>query len=126
VEADVFVPLAARFICVIVERTNRRQRTHQGHATARDPAFFHCSASSMQGVFNNDPAFLHLDLGRGIDLDHGLAAAELGNALLQLFLVVVRRGLFDLRDDLLDTRPDAVGRADAVDDRGAATSRPGL
>src|SRR3546814_9130516 len=42
----------------------------------------------------------------------------LGLSLLQLLAVVVRRGLFDLRLDLLDAAFDATGFAGAVDDGG--------
>src|SRR3546814_6726300 len=42
----------------------------------------------------------------------------LGLSLLQLLAVVVRRGVFDLRLDLLDAAFDATGLAGAVDDRG--------
>src|SRR3546814_15915485 len=57
--------------------------------------------------------FLHFDPGRGTDLDHRNAAGQLGHALLQLLAVVVRRGLFDLRLDLLDAAFDATGFAGA-------------
>src|SRR3546814_736681 len=101
-----------------LELTDGLQRTHQGHAAARDHAFFDGCARGVQGVFDAGLLFLHLDLGRGTDLDHRHAAGQLGHALLQLLAVVVRRGLFDLRLDLLDAAFDATGFAGAVDDRG--------
>jgi hypothetical protein len=52
---------------------------------------------------------LHLDLGRGADLDDGHAADQLGQALLQLLAVVVGGGLLDLGADLLDPALDVLG-----------------
>src|SRR5207342_922206 len=108
-------------VLVFVDAAQRGQvgqRADQRDAAARDHAFFNGRTGSVQGVFDAGLLFLHLDLGRSTDLDHGHAAGELGNALLQLLLVVVRRGLFDLRLDLLDAGLDALGLASAVDDGG--------
>ena len=63
-------------------------------------------------------ALLHLGLGRTTDADHRHAARKLGQPLLQLLLVVVRRGLLDLRLDLLDAPFDVRLLAGAADDRG--------
>src|SRR5690606_21630416 len=101
-----------------LELADGLQRAHQGHAAARDHAFFHRRTRGVQGVFDAGLLFLHLDLGRGADLDHRHAAGQLGHTLLQLLAVVVRRGLFDLRFDLLDAAFDAGGVAGAVDDGG--------
>src|SRR5690606_6318546 len=70
-------------------------RTDQRNAAARDHAFLDGRTSGMQRVFDAGLLLLHLDLGRSTDLDHGDAAGELRNALLQLLLVVVARGVFD-------------------------------
>src|SRR3546814_1793832 len=61
---------------------------------------------------------LPIYFGRGTDLDHGNTAGELGEALLQLFLVVVAGRGFNLRLDFLDARGDAFLLAGAVDDGG--------
>src|SRR5690606_13865968 len=90
----------------------------QRDAATRDHALFHRRTRGVQGVFNARLLFLHLDLGRGTDLDHRNAAGQLGHALLQLLAVVVRGGLLDLRLDLLDARLDGGGVAGAVDDGG--------
>src|SRR4029450_3485853 len=58
------------------------------------------------------------DLGGTADLDHGNAAGELRQPLLQLLLVVVRGGVLDLLLDLGDARLDVGLLAGAVDDRG--------
>src|SRR5690606_16078559 len=63
--------------------------------------------------------FLHFGLGGGPDIDHGNAAGELGEALLELFAVVVGGGLLDLTADLLDAALDVAGRAGAFHDGGA-------
>src|SRR5262249_29584787 len=60
---------------------------------------------------------LHLDLGRGPDLDHCPAADELRQPLLQLLAVVVRGRLLDLVADLLDAALDVGLLAGAVDER---------
>jgi hypothetical protein len=47
----------------------------------------------MKRVVDAVLALLHLDLGRAADLDHGNAAGELGQPLLQLLAVIVGRGV---------------------------------
>ena len=81
-------------------------RADQRHAAARDHAFFDGRTGRVQRVFDAGLLLLHLDLGGSADLDHGDTAGELGNALLQLLLVVVGSGFFDLLTDLLDARLD--------------------
>jgi hypothetical protein len=71
----------------------------------------------VQGVLDARLLLLHLDFGCRTDLDQGNAASELGNALLQLFLVVVAGRGFDLRADLLDACLDVGADAGTVDDR---------
>src|SRR5207342_1785327 len=101
-----------------LEASDRGLGAQQRDAAAWDDAFFHGSAGGVQRVFNAGLLFLHLDFGSRTDLDDGDAAGQLGHALLQLLAVVVRRGLFDLRLDLLDAAFDDGGFAGAVDDRG--------
>jgi hypothetical protein len=60
------------------------------------------------------PSFLDLGLRRAADADHRDPAGELGQPLVQLFLVVVRSGFLDLRLDLADARGNAVLVAGAV------------
>ena len=72
----------------------------------------------MQSVFDAGLLFLHFDFGGSTDLDHCNTAGQLGLALLQLFLVVVRGRLFDLLVDLGDATLDRIGRTHAVDDGG--------
>jgi hypothetical protein len=45
-------------------------------------------------------AFFHFDFGRTANLDHGYAASEFGKTLLQLFLVKIRRRVFNLHTGL--------------------------
>ena len=59
---------------------------------------------------------LELDLGGRANLDHCNAARKLGEALLELLLVVVRRGLLDLRLDLRHARLDLGRLPRAIDD----------
>src|SRR5262249_941620 len=58
---------------------------------------------------------LELDLGGRADLEHGDAAAQLGQTLLQLLPVVVRIGVLDLGLDLVDAALDVVVGAGALD-----------
>src|SRR5690606_40743355 len=60
------------------------------------------------------------DLGRGTDVDHGHAADQLREALLELLAVVVAGGVLDLGADLLDAGADVARGAGAVDDRAVA------
>ena len=90
----------------------------QGHAAARHHAFLDRGAGGIERVVDAVLALLHLDLGGAADLDHGNAAGELGQTLLQLLLVVVGGGLLDLRLDLGDARLDVLLLAGAVDDGG--------
>jgi hypothetical protein len=69
---------------------------------ARHHAFFNGDANCVQRVFDAGLLFLHLDFGRGTDLDHGHATGEPGNALLQLFLAAIAGGFLDLPADRLD------------------------
>ena len=81
---------------------HRGQGTDQRDAAAGHDAFFDRRAGRVQGVLDARLLLLHLDLGRGTDLDDGHAAGQLGHALLQLLAVVVGGGLLDLGADLLD------------------------
>ena len=87
------------------ELLERLLRADQRHATARHHAFLDGGTGRVQRVFDAGLLLLHLDLGRRTDLDHGDAAGELGNALLQLLLVVVGGGFLDLLLDLSDAAP---------------------
>ena len=69
------------------------------------------SASSTRSFFS----FTSISVAAA-DLDHGDAAGELGQTLLQLLAVVVGGRVLDLRLDLLDARLDVGLLAGAVDD----------
>ena len=96
----------------------------QRDAAARNDAFFHRRAGGVERVVDAVLLLLDLDFGRAADADHGDAARELGETLLQLLLVVVRGGLFDLRLDLGDAALDVLLLAGAVDDRGVLLVDP--
>jgi hypothetical protein len=81
----------------------------QRGAAARNDAFFHRSAGRVQRVVDAVLALLHFDFGRAADLDHGHAAGQLGQTLLQLLAVVIAGGGLDLGADLFDARLDVVG-----------------
>src|SRR5689334_3472179 len=94
----------------------RLERTDQGDTAARNHAFFNGGTRGVQRVFDAGLLFLHLDFGGSANLDHGDAAGELGNTLLELLLVVVRSGLDGLLTDRLDARLDVGGLARTTDD----------
>src|SRR5690606_35656038 len=93
-------------------------RADQRDTAARYDALFDGRTGRVQRVLDASLLLLHLDFGRSADLDHGDAAGELRNTLLQLLLVVVARRIFDLLTNLLDARLDVGCLALAVDDRG--------
>src|SRR5690349_16446710 len=100
------------------ELLERLLRADQRNAAARHHAFFNGGTGRVQRVFDAGLLLFHFDLGGSANLDHGDTAGELGNTLLELLLVVVRRGFFSLLTDRLDARLDISGLAGAVDDRG--------
>ena len=103
---DVDADLLIAFDLELVER---RDAAHQGHAAAGHDAFFDGRAGGVHGVFDTGLLLFHLGLGRGADLDHGNAADQLGQPLLQLLAVVVRGGLLDLGADFLHPAFDLAG-----------------
>ena len=88
----------------------------QHDAAAGHDALFESGAGGVEGVLDAVLGLLHLDLGRGADLDDGHAAGQLGETLLELLTVEVGVGVLDLGLDLLDAALDGVGVAGAVDD----------
>src|SRR5882762_7730225 len=94
------------------------ERAQKGHAAARNHALFDGRTGCVQCVLDARLLFLHFDLGRGTDLDQGNTAGELGNALLQLFLVVIGSRFLDLLTNALDAALDVRSLAGAVDDGG--------
>src|SRR5258707_2547799 len=90
----------------------------QRRAAAGDDTFLDSRAGGMDSVFDTGLLFLQFGFGGCADFDDGNAADQLGKAFLQLFLVVVGGGVFDLGADLLPTAFDVRGLAGAFDDRG--------
>jgi hypothetical protein len=106
---------------VVVDALHAVQRlggVEESGTAAGDDAFLDRGAGGVQRVVHAILALLHLDLGRTADLDHGNAAGELGETLLELLAVIVAGGVLDLRADRLDPALDVVGLAVAVDDGG--------
>ena len=65
-----------------------------------DDALVDGGLGGVHGVLDASLLLLHLGLGRGTDADHGDAADQLRQALLELLAVVVGGGLLDLVADL--------------------------
>src|SRR5664280_2153385 len=115
-EHDVDAGLHVRIL--VVDAPDRLLGAQQRDAAARHDAFLDRGAGGVERVFDAVLLFLDLDLGRPADTDHRDAAGELGQPLLQLFLVVVGGGLIDLHLDLGDTGLDVGLLAGAVHDGG--------
>src|SRR5680860_1160074 len=98
-----------------VEHLNGAQKRHA--ATGND-TFLDGRAGRVQRIVDTILPLPHFDLGGTADLDHGNAAGELGQPLLQLLAVVVRTGVLDLLTDLGDARLDILFLAGAIDDGG--------
>src|SRR5690606_37702948 len=106
-------------VAVVIDKlANSLGRHQQGRAAARNDAFLNRGAGRVERVIDAILTLLHLDFGRTADLDHRNAACELCEALLQLLLVVVRRGFLDLALDLANARFDALLLAGTTNDRG--------
>jgi hypothetical protein len=69
----------------------------------------------VQGIVDRVLLLLDFDLGRAADTDHRDPAGEFRQSFLQLFLVVIGGGLFDLCLDLSNTRLDRLFIAGAVE-----------
>src|SRR5687767_4150908 len=100
-----------------LQRVERLAGADERHAAAGDDPLFNGRLGGVHRVFDARLLFLHLGFGGRTDLDDGDAADELRQALLELLAVVVRRGLLDLRADLLHAPFDGPLRARAFDDR---------
>ncbi len=116
--------MARRTICEPIfsspssgEAVDHLRRAQERDAAAGDDAFLDRRAGRVQGVLDAGLLLLHLDLGRGADIDDGDAAGQLGEALLELLAVVVGGGLVDLAADLLHAALDVGALAAALDDR---------
>ena len=88
----------------------------QGDAAAGHDALFNGRLGGVHGILDPGLLFLELGLGGRSDLDQGDAADHLGQALLELFAVVVGRRIFDLGADLFDPGLNVLGLALALDD----------
>src|SRR4051794_26569216 len=98
---------------VVVEH---RGDLRQGGAAARDGALLDRGLGRRDGVLDAVLALLHLDLGRGTDLDHRDAVGELGQPLRELLAVPVGVRRLDLLADLRDPVVDLGLTAAAVHD----------
>src|SRR5689334_11568833 len=98
---------AARLIVILaLQSFERLGRIEKRSAATGNDAFLDRGTGRMKRVVDAVLALLDFDLGRTADLDHRNAAGELGQSLLQLLTVVVRRGVLDLLTDRLGPRLD--------------------
>src|SRR5208282_6089731 len=94
---------AGLFVLIESERLHRRDRAHQRDAAAGHDSLLDRGPERMNGIINARLFFLQFDFGRRANLDHGDAAGELGQPLLQFLAVVVGGGFFDLAADQFDS-----------------------
>jgi len=99
---------AGGFVTFELEAVEGLLSAEESGTAARDDAFFDGSACGVEGVFDAGLLFLHFGFGGGTDVDDGDAAGELGEALLELFAVIVRGGFLDLALELGDAALDGV------------------
>jgi len=95
----------------------RLDGAQQRDAAAGRDAFLDRGAGGVQRVVDTVFLLLDLDFRGAADADHRDAASELGETLLQLLAVIVRRRLLDLALDLRNPALDFLLLAGAVDDR---------
>ena len=91
-------------------------RLDQGHATAGHDALLDGRLCIAHGVLDAVFALLELDLCCRTDLDDGDAASQLGEALLELFAIVIGIRLLDLRTNLVDPTRDLIWITGSLDD----------
>src|SRR5436190_16787886 len=101
-----------------LEALERLLGADEGDAAAGDDALLDRRTGGVERILDARLLLLHLGLGRGADVDDGDSTGELREPLLELLLVVVRRGGVDRGADLLDATLDLRILAGAIDDRG--------
>ncbi len=105
-------------VVVEPEFLHRGNAANERGTTAGNDAFLDGRTGGVHSVLNASFLFLELGFGGRANLDDGDAADKLGKALLELLLVVVGGGVFDLLADLLDAALDFRRLAGAFDDGG--------
>src|SRR5262245_1877236 len=113
IDADLLVALG-----LAAGGLNRFGATQESDTTAGEDTFFDCGASGVQGGFDTSLLLLHVGVGLRADADDCDAASELGETLLEFFLVILAFGLINLVLDLSDPLVDVGPLAGAFDDRG--------
>src|SRR6266498_3884329 len=111
--------LRARPLVRIAEavQLDRPRRVQERDAAAGDDALLERRPGRLDGVLDAVLLLLHLGLGGSADLDHGDAARQLREPLLELLAIEVGVGVLDLGLELLDPGLDRLAVAGAVDDR---------
>ena len=107
-----------RFIRVQLQVVQGRQGPHVCHAASRHNSLFKGGSGGCKSVLCPLLSFLKLRFGWGAHLDYGYTAGELCNPLVELFLVILRGGLFELDLNLVHPGLDHVCVAAAVDNSG--------
>src|SRR5260370_4517356 len=109
---------ADSFVIMQLELLDGRKAVQKGSDAAGDDAFLNWCAGGVHSVLDASLLLLQLGFGRSANLDDRNAAHQLGKALLELFLVVVRGGVFHLQTNLLYAAFDFGGLAGAFHDGG--------
>ena len=90
----------------------------QRYAAASNDALFDSRAGCLQGVLDAALLLFELSLGSSANAQHGNAAGQLGQALMQLLAVEVGVGVLHFGLDLVDAVLDSSLVAVAIDDGG--------
>src|SRR5256714_13629169 len=106
------------FVIVQLELVDGPEAAQQRRAASRNNAFLDGRAGGVHSILNASLLLFQLGFGGCADFNDGDAADQLGKALLELLLVVVGGGVFDLLADLLDAAFDLRALAGALDNRG--------
>src|SRR5207244_1772255 len=99
-------PLASAIRTSVVSISETMDAAQESSAPARDDAFLNCRTGGVHGVLDASLFLLQLCFGCRAYLHYCDAANQLCKTLLELFLVVIGRCLFDLDTELLDSALD--------------------
>ena len=107
-----------RGVAFKLELVERFGSVDESGTAASNDSFFESSSGCGERILDSSFLLFESGLGGCANLDNCNTAAELGLSLLQLFLVVVAVGGFDLRLDLLLSTGNFSLLSLTVDDRG--------
>ena len=103
-------------VLALTQTVERRSDVDECYTSAGYNALFNRRAGCRECIFHAVFLFFEFGFGCRAHADHGDAAGQLGQALLQFFAVIIARGLVALGFDLVDATLDVFFRAQTFDD----------